>query len=457
MSAVPWTTQVKTVIQSTQCSQDAMKIVLIYTENLTQIQDSLMTECSECLRKNTDVVTIQAIEIEKLSPNSKYFVIVESNEDLIKKIRRHFEKPVIYLPRAIIEARGLKQVVLPVRSLAISLTMFRCNVFLVKSCNLPDIRKRINEMSGSLAPNFYDTEPTVVVTDQADDKYCLKAHKKNIPVVSRNWVDDNYTMAMQEDSAFFGQSASETIEMHLVKPFYGLYFKIMVKNCPIKIKELILENEGTIVYGDDNRLTHIVDSTDIVDDIYSTSNLKSVKKEAGPKIVNIDYLETCGRLGYYITKKEYLELRRSNKPKNEQTCFIVDVSIKQERLSPDPSEENLTPQRQHIYPQPPARLKGSLLSVEPSPQLSTSMTKTPAIATPPSSTETGVLGAPRTSRRQPLDVNDMILKALSSCEPPQSQMASTQIRRLPESKLLIEDVFEPSQQLFWNDNSSRRG
>lgn len=338
MSLVPYVTQLAPQA-NTQSSQSQLKVVIVYTDKISECQLKLLKECHDLLSQNLGVLIKQANELDSLMPKMKFFIIPAHKDDLIKKIRLRFEKPIIYLPRAIIEARRHHNVNLPIRNLAISLTMHHCRIFLVKSCDIPNIRNKINEMCGTIVTSFNDKDLNVVITDRADNRYCSKAFKRNIPVVSRNWVDENHSKALEESN--FGLDALESITEHHIKPFYGLSFKIGIENS--NLKELIIENQGCIVYTNEDNVTQII----------------SVDDE--------EFLRACVASGYHLSKREY--------------------------------KENMPP------PPPPPPVGGSL--------------------------------------------SDMIHKALTT--PQTVEMASTQMRRLPDPELLIERSVEPSQQLYWND------
>lgn len=416
MSVVPFTTQIgrQASASTTQNSQEIIKIVLVYSDKITDRQASLMTECQNILSQNLAVLVRQADDISTLSKKLRFFVIASLREDLIKKIRSHHEKPIIYLPRAVIEARSYQQVNLPVRNLAISLTMHKCRVFLVKTCDIPSVRSKINEMCGTVVANFNDNNPNVVITDRADNKYCIKAFKRSIPVVSRDWVDENYNIATEECNSYFNHDAMTTVKEHQIKPFHGLYFKIIVKNSSAYIKKLITENQGHVIYGNENCLTHIV-RPPCVENATSFAIGGSSQGSKGPRVVDIDFLKACVESGYHITKREYRDIKEPR------------LQIKQEKQSQPPKcmEENYTP-----------------------PPLGSNLSPSDFSMPPPASLR---------PLKEPDRMNDMILKALSTFETPQTQIASTQMRRLPEPELRIEQTFEPSQQLYWNDTASKRG
>lgn len=423
MSVVPFTTQIG-LQACTQGSQGGIKVVLVYTDKMTERQSALMKECQDYLCQNLGVLMKQANELNSLTPKMKYFVIPTRKEDIIKKIKSYFEKPILYLPRAIIEARGHYRVNLPVRKLAVSLTMHNCRVFLVKSCDQPTIKSRIHEMSGTLVTSFNDDNPNVVITDRADNKYCSRAFKKNIPVVCKDWLDDNYNIACEEESSFFAHDAMTSVKDHQIKPFFGLYFKILdVKNSGAQLRKLILANQGSIVYGDENCLTHIVGASDQEAD--SSDNNESDNKLA-QKIARVDaeFIRVCAESQYYIPKREYREQKSASRvvikdePSLPRTQMIS--SAEENQYSPLMNRDNMVNENQ-----------ASNINMLPPPSIPT-----------------------RPLKPQSDNMDDMILHALSN--PAQTQLASTQMRLMPDQVLRIERTFEPSQQLYWNDNVSKR-
>lgn len=416
MSLVPFTTQIPTALKGELGSQtSSVKFVLVYTERITTRQSSLMQDCQEFIHQYICILPRHEQDLGSLPQGLRYFVIPYPKDELIKKIRDRFKSSIIYLPRAIIEARSHFNVNLPARSLVVSLIMHNCRIFPVRNCDLPSIKTRINEMCGDIAPNFSEGNPNVLLTDRGDNSYCSKAFKRKIPIVSRDWIDENYNLAYEDDKVFFFRDALESVKEHQIKPFYGLYFKLNIKNSGPLVKKLITENQGHIIYGNENSLTHIVESEGDYSD-------RPLEKRDEPKIVDIEFLTLCARNGYYLTRKEYNEY-----------LAITRVAVKQENVSPPSSpvealvEENSTPPTTNGC----SRMNGNQTMLPP-----------PSV--------------PRMARQQSDSMNDMILKALSTFETPQTQLASTQVRRLPDPELRIEQSFEPSQHLYWSDSVSRR-
>lgn len=390
MSCVPFNTQGATQLPS----QVHPIFVIVILDHIPEFQRDLLRECQTLLSHDirTEIVTVQ--QLDMIPTSTRLFAIPNLNLELVKRIKTRFEKPRIYLPRAIIEALRFHQTLhLPVRSLSISMTMLKCRIFLVKNCDVPVIRNAINEMCGTIKTSFNEPDVNVVVSDRADDKYCSKAFHRRIPVVSPRWVEMNFNIAKQETTDFTHE-ASSNIEQFMVKPFYGLHFKIAVQDTPA-LKQLILSNQGNIVYGEENIVTHIVAPQ-------ATDSTK-------PKVVDVNFIETCAKLGFYVSKRD---LRECNVPATPPQ------PVKQETRM-HPTQQGL--ERQNDVMPPPSHFE---------------MTE------------------PRTPlRQQPADMNDMILRALSDN---QTQSASTQMRRLPDRELMIEQAFEPSQQLFWNEKPTKK-
>lgn len=440
MSIVPFTTQPGYQVTN-QSSQDSTRVILVYTANITERQSLLMKECQDYLR-NLAVLVIQAKELETLPKQTRLFVIPHAASDLIKRIRSNFDCARIYLPRAVIEAIGHLGTTLPVRRLALSMSMHNCRIFLVKSCDIPSIRSRINEMSGVIASSFHDSALNVVITDRADDKYCSRAVKRRIPVVSRDWIDDNYNRSNEEDSNWFNHDAKTTIREHQVKPFYGLYFKSLVSESGAKLKKLITDNQGKLVYGDQKCVTHVVvskedENSKLADDNKSLSEKTSTKQ---PKIVEIDFLHMCDEVGYYLTKREF----RDRQQMNSNTIISPEPTTTPTKTPEQPLKTIQQSQRSNRTLSLPDNTCSPIISNNRARQ---SREDQQSMLPPPT--------IPR-STKQNDSMNDLVLRGLSMFETPQTQQASTQMRRLPEQHLEIEPLLEPSQQLFWSDNFSER-
>lgn len=427
MSVVPFTTQAR-LGTVTQSSQWTFKVVLVYTDKITQRQSAVMKECENLLHHHVGTLVCKTSEIPSLPIDLKYFVIPAPNEDLIRMIKARFGKRLIYTPRAVIEARTCFRVVLPPRSFAVSLTMYNCHVFLVKACAKDDVRQKINEMCGTVVSSFGDNQLNVVVTDRSDNKYCQKAFKRGKPVVSRDWIRDNYNIATEEEDSFYKHDAMTNIQDYKIGLFHGLHFKIITKESIPEIKRIILDNQGRIVYGEDPRLTHIVTSS-VHPEHFGNIRPKQEYPEPDrtkqrPKTVDIDFLKLCVRSGHYTDIKEFSEsqTRRS-------------VNIKQERRSPPLGniEDNFT-----ATTLSPVRSANSIEN------------RSNMLMPPPT---------PRTighNQQQTEKVTALMNEAISTLETSATQRVSTQMRRLPEPELRIEQSLEPSQHLFWNDSTSKR-
>ena len=418
-----------------------------------------MKECQSYIHLNIQTVVMQVDELESHRAITRYFVTPTLRDDVIRKIREHVEKPIIYTPRAIIEARGYLKVALPVRNLAISLSMFKCQIFLVKSCNIARLKNKIHEMCGTVVTNFSDSKQkaNVVVTDMADNKYCSRAYKLGIPCVSKDWIESNYSIACLNDPSVFNHDALSTIPEHQIKPFHGLHFKISLPHQNTQIlKKLIIENQGKIVYGNENSHTHIVSKE--CKDTSHTSHDDSgqMKDNQEPRVVSSNFLEVCAQQGYYLSKKDYRE--------HLETMHVV--IVKEERRSPDISQQhhhdrNHYHQQQELYYHQQQLLQTARSEegfTPPNLPIKAQFTApTFPVVDCNNSTENQSMPPPLVPSQQPDRVSDMIRKALSSFENgAPTQLASTQMRRLPERELVLEQTFEPSQQLYWSDSVTRR-
>lgn len=422
MSVVPFTTQNGNGIV-TQSSQWTFKVALVHTDKITDRQLTVMKECQNLLNRNVGTLVCKTSELDSLPISIKYFVIPTYSDDLVNKIKNRFEKRRIFLPRVVIEARSHFNCHLPVRNFAVSLSMMRCHVFLVKSCAKDDIRQKINEMCGDIVSSFSDSKLNVLVTDRSDNRYCQKAIKRNITVVSDAWVTENFKIACQEDASFYNYDSLSSILKYQIRPFLGLYFKINTTESVSEVKKMILENQGSIVYGDDSRLTHIV-TAPMRPGAYGNSHtmedyIGSEKANLRPKTVDIDFLRQCVSLGRYLDTKEYCERQLGS-----------GIMIKQERISPTPDhrENNCAPSvlSPVMLPNKNVADNNALLMPPPTPR------------------------SVKQNRQQAETLMDLDM-ALSSMETAATQPVSTQMRRLPEPELRIEQTFEPSQHLYWNE------
>lgn len=425
MSVVPFTTQAghETVTQSSQWSY---KVVLVHTDKITERQSTVMKDCHNLLSQHVGTLVCKINELDTLPTGLKFFVIPHPNEDLVKKIKELFGKRSIYISRAIVEARNHFRVQLPTRSLAISLTMYHCHVFLVKSCAKDDIRSKINEMCGTVVSSFRDENVNVVITDRADNSYCHKAVKRDVPVVCLDWIKDSYRIALEEDDHFFFHDALEKIHDYKIQPFHGLYFKINTRDSNAEIKNMILTNGGHLVYGEDDRLTHIVVAPGNSNNFpIKEEKLDSDRAKSKPKMVDTTFLRRCVSSGYYISTKEYNELPPE-----------PDVIIKQERRSPTPRTMDDSFQ--------------SVLS--PVMPRNRNMENQSSTMMPPPTPRS----VKQNKQQQAEKVDALMNRALSSIETEATQRICTQMRTLPEPELRIEQTYEPSQHLFWNDSLSKR-
>lgn len=417
-------------------------MVVYIPGNLSEHQELLMKRCQSLLELNVHHSLVKMIRypdqvtsLPKEQTNA-YFIIPEEENNVIRKIRDCFPKSgKIYLPRAVIGALCHHHTSLPVRSFTVSLSMHDCHVFLSIGYKVPteeekkrkererrEIIRRIFELGGSIVTNWKDLQQiNVVVTDNASSKHSIIANKNNIPVVSRNWVDDTYeqekTQEYHENEEH--HNALTSVDHYLIRPFYGLHFKIAIRD-PLSAKEaknLIIENQGQVIYGNETCLTHVVRQEKEIKVQQMGSYQSQGKKNL--HYVGLNWLRTCAHEGRCIGLKDFK---------------VMTQAIKQERISPD----CITPDE--CFSQSPTTPP---LSQSPNNDENYQAMLPPA---PPPQRQTSF---PRQQQTTYLMSDDMILKSLNSDQ--QTVHASTQIRRLPDPELQIEQICEPSQQLFWND------
>lgn len=473
MSYIPYTTQAGPIC-TPEGSQKLSIVYIIYLKNLTPHQLRLMKECQDYLHHHVQTSVKDASEINEIPRNAKFFVIPSIREDIVKQLKFIVSpiNPCIYTPRAIIETRGLSRFKLPIRSVAISLSMDHCHIFITRSCNSPELKQKIFEMCGSVAPDFKDIHLNVVITDRADDKYCLRARQKNIACVTRSWVLDHHRESLKDDETLFCSNALAVVGKYQVKPFFGLLFKISIKHSESYIKNLIAENQGRVVYGAANTVTH-----EVVDE-YISSNYEDLARSARshsnsvcPKKVDFMFIEACAKLGYYLSHEEYKDYMN-----NEEGKRMV---VKQEQISQMHSMRSNNTQSQ--IRRPPASLDSEECFTPPVPPPNTRLNGTfapPQVVNgyarsqvsqrsqcnenqsmlPPS--QIGRLTRPQQQQYNHPDtiMNDVILRVLHGYDngSAQTQLASTQMRGLPERAIQIEQTMEPSQQLYWSDAVSKR-
>lgn len=399
------------------------QIILVHTDRMNHLHTRLMEDAKFLLLEFTHIAIVSMAEIVNLSPKVHLFVIPFLREDLVKRIRNHVdEKPRILTARAVIEALKYRQVQLPTRSLAISLSMVNCRIFLVKSLNTESLRRKINEMCGTCVPNFNDPNLNVVITDKADNRYCAKARKRNIAVVSMEWVEETYCISKSEEDKLINYDALSSVPDHQIKPFLGLRFKINIPELSRPLRTLISDNLGKVAYGN-AEITHIVET-----------NYPDLDKDnTEPRVVDVEFLETCVSMGHYMTPKEY-----------HSHITGGGMVVKQEMLS---QASNVNPNNCFTPPIPNAR---STLSSIKSNGYENRLSENFSMPPPASSVS-------RQALQRKSHIQDIILESLDNLSgPQQTQMPSTQICRLPENEIQIERTCEPSQQLYWNDNCTRR-
>jgi hypothetical protein len=400
---------------------------------MNQYHTDLMKDAQYLLNQQLDIGIISNAEIKDLPKQTKYFVIPYPNDNLIFKIKEHIEKPIIYTARCVVEARKYRQIILPTRSLAISISMVDCHIFIAKSCNSSEFQRRINEMCGNVLCDFNDPKLNVVVTNRGDDKYCAKARLRNVPVVSRDWVDATYATSKSEDN-HINHDALYELSTYQIKPFQGLVFKITIPQQGREIRDLISNNGGRVVFGLADDVTHVVAG------YYPDDESSNGKNNQQPRVVDVEFLRACDREGYYMSKKDYRAYKRASMP-----------TVKQERHSPSSfTMQHNDMLRSHDCFTPPQQNPRSTLSSIKSngcDRMNENQSMPPPMPT-----------VARQARQQGDNMDAIIRKALSSFEnaTQQTQLVSTQIRRLPEAEIRIERTTESSQQLYWSDSVSRR-
>ena len=429
MSVIPNVTQIKPMTQSF----DLKEVVhLIWTPNMPVDQAELMKECLFSLKNQVPCDLIDLKILETLSRDAKFFVIPTYNENLINKIQSRFSsKAFIYTARASLQARRNHNTRLPTRSLTISLSMYDCRVFLVKTLNVESMRHSINSLSGTIMAFKKITleNVNVVITDRSDNRYCQKAQRSNIPVVSKDWVDYCHSLAKSGYEPE-GYNALSALDEYRVKPFHGLHFRIenIRSDFLPLVKKLIIENQGKIVYGNENCLTHIVsDHNQYLSDSAHAEWLKNRNDVQGLRFVDLEFLEVCSQRGCYLTKEEY--------------CLYIEEKEKPTTFKQEPMSQQSYLEATYQAPDYSSAMSQNIHYESSENQSSM----------PPPPTITKICNA----QRQPATANDLISKAFSAFDKGvQTQLASTQMRRMPETAIHIEQTFEPSQQLFWSESKS---
>ena len=477
MSFIPYTTQAGPLC-TPEGSQPSSVIFIIYPRNITANQTRLMKDCQDYLHSELETSVKDYSEIRDIPSNAKFFVIPSIRDELVSQLRKLViqHTPCIYTPRAIIEARVRRKIKLPTRSIAVSLSMIHCHVFLTKACNRDrDLMTKINEMCGTVVSSFKDPNLNVVITDRADDRYCIRARQQSLNCVSKSWVIDNHRDSLREDENFFDTNSLQTANKHHVKPFFGLKFKLSTKYSETLIKNIISENQGKVIFGEVNDITHEVIDEFIpsnYEDIGDKPREKTQRTQiphVGPKKVDTLFIEACAELGYYLTLDEYREFRDGGADKRatikqEPICLLSEMSETSSMSASHRPSDSLGSDDCFTPPVLPPRP-----STFATPQLVNNSTRSQrsqsnenqSMLPPPTIPRQTRLQHQQQSQQQYNNsdsMNDVILKALSGFENgvAQTQLASTQMRGLPERAIQIEQTMEPSQQLYWSDTVSRR-
>lgn len=432
MSYVSYSTQIGPYPNPTQPTQSIPKVFLVYNDDsMNQYQTNLMKEAQYHLIQNLDIGILSKDEIKDLTKDTKYFVIpCSSDTKLVSTIKNHIHKPVIYTARCVVEARKYRQMTIPSRSLAISLSMVDCQIFLTRSCNTEENQRQINEMCGTVLGDFNNPKLNVVVTKRADDKYCAKARSRKVAVVSEDWIKDTYQMSRSTED-HMNHDAMSQLTTYQIRPFLGLTFKITLPQLGKELRDLINNNGGSLAFGQTEGITHVV-SKYYPDDERSDNHV--------PRVVDVEFLRACDRVGYYMSKKCYREYRAESM-----------VAVKQERLSPNPSsmQENGMFGSHDCFTPPQQNPQSTLSSIKSNgcDRMNENQSMPPPLPS-----------MARQARQQGDNMDAIIRRALSSFEnsTQQTQLVSTQIRRLPETEIRFERTAESSQQLYWSDSVSRR-
>lgn len=440
MSLVPLTTQFGSDYQSSATPDSDSKginVIIYRGSRETPKQAELLKLCHNKLASLLPVKSCEKATIKRNAKNVQCIVVPKADDKSrwISEIRAHFEKPTIMVPRAALELCSQLNPKLPRRHLTRSLTMSRCLVFLSKGINdNQEIRRMINEMSGKIVSDIR-TQYNIHVTDVTNNKSCQNSFKSALPIVSKDWIEDNYqdTIVNDEDVDKFNIDALDEriVNKYRIKLFYGLSFVLNIKD-KIKLKalqEMIKENQGTVVYGEKKLHSHLYTVCETFEDMVKLNS------SSNSRIVDIGYLDSCLQNGYIESRNVYITNKQNKQINNTLKCQEQNTKIESNNHIDTATQEMLvnthqsTQQQNMIDPNESCENTNENLKMTP---------------------QTIVCQ----NRQQPEHMNEMILKALAF-DVPQTQLASTQMRRLPDSELRIEQTYEPTQQLFWNDCSSR--
>lgn len=414
----------KTQFVKSQPTHDAALALFVYTPNMTETSVDLMKQCQIIFERFS---RIEVCSDESLSTNHSsgdFYIIPYFKDDLVRKIRAIFDKARIFTTRAVIESQH-RRVQLPNTYLGISLAMYNCHVFLTQSCNDQSLKSKIKVMCGNIVQKFDDDKLNVVITDRGDRRYCSKAYKRKVPCVTRDWIEECYTNSLSDDQEYFNLDAERKSSEHIIRPFTNCIFKINVPNSG-EIKKLISSNQGKIIYGNDQSVTHIV--VPKMDPSQQQTNMV-VKK------VDLDFIQTCSNFGYYLTMDDYKEY---NKKREETT----QVHVKQEVISQVPFPRGQSQKKQRT---------------QENNRLSAQQTRPPPVSANGchrSRDSQAMLPPPQTLRqvKQPTDpINDGAIKNAMNglVYGTQTQMPSTQMGPVPDRQIHFESSVEPSQQLYW--------
>lgn len=446
---IPITTQIPASSYNDMSQQytEEVMFVSIQCDDETTRQSQLRQQAYNYLVSCLPSFTLLESELEKFKRTSTTlcFVLPSFREATIERIHKHFgtKSISIYMARAIIEHMALGSK-LPARSVALNLSLFNCKLFFTDKDMAIQYKNKIYQMCGQVVKSA--DEANVILVDRANRGCVSKSDK---PTVSIKWLDHYWSTAYEDDKEKFHQNARDEADKHLIKPFYNLRLKIEIRD-PDKRKmmeNLISENQGTVDYNNiqpkkGKRDTKTGTSFIICETFKETQSPRYKTCRA----IDCEFVEQCIKKGRFLSFTEY------SKEKKPNACQVIDSKkdlirkVKNEtdsqlRTSTNKStEENRTPPTQDT-------MVGDAQATDVFMQTSVFHNNTEDLNRPPPTNPC--------QYKQPGHMNEAILKALAF-DTPQTQLPSTQMRRLPDSELRIEQTFEPSQQICWNDCSSRR-
>lgn len=453
--SIPITTQIVASGQIDTTQQDVKDVLFIFVmyDNETERQSHLLQEVIRYVAGSgppTECVTESQLKTMPPRPDvsKEIFVLSSYRKDIIDFIQKRFgeDNLSIVMARVLIEQMRLGSQC-PSRSLTLSFSMLNCKIFVTEAKLANECISKIYPMCGELVLD--PAAANVILVDKANRSCTVAAHKQGKPVVSKRWLEYYWKTATDDDESNFHQSALSDIRKHLIKPFFGLRIKIEIEDGRKRkaMEKLISENEGTVVCGNiQPKKTKDKDSKNYIHYILREKFEDCpLNPKNDVKYLDCRFLELCLESGRLISFKDYASSIKPSKLMNGKNKVKLE-NLKKERNSQPrigtnkSTEENRTPSTQETMIDD-AQASDMLT------QTSVFHNNTEDLNIPPPTNHC--------QYKQPDHMNEMILRALAF-DTPQTQLASTQMRRLPDSELRIEQTFEPSQQICWNDCSSRR-